>query len=246
MTDGLSQQPFEPEMILISAGEFLMGSDPKKDKDTRDIERPQHTLYLPDYYLAKTPLTNTQYAAFVAAAGYETPRHWKGGEPPGGKEDHPVVNVSWHDAVAYCRWLAELTGKPYRLPTEAEWEKAARGTDARIYPWGDRWDETRCNSAEGGIGDTMSVEAYPKGASPYGLLDMAGNVWEWCATHRGKKYPFTVGDEWSDNYLSGESPRVLRGGAFFDLQRYVRGASRLRDTPNYRDHYVGFRLAMSL
>ena len=108
-------QPFELEMILIPAGEFLMGSDPSVDKYAQDLEQPQHTLYLPDYYMAKTPVTNAQYAAFVQATGYRQPDHWKGGKPPSGKGDHPVVYVSWYDAVGYCNWLAQITGKPYRL-----------------------------------------------------------------------------------------------------------------------------------
>jgi formylglycine-generating enzyme required for sulfatase activity len=149
----ISKQPFEPEMILIPAGEFLMGSDPQKDSDTEDNEQPQHLLYLPDYYLGKTPVTNAQYRAFVQATGYQRPEDWAKGRPPRDKEDHPVVNVSWYDAVTYCRWLSEVTGKSYSLPSEAEWEKGARGTDGRIYPWGNQWDETRCNSSQG---DTVS------------------------------------------------------------------------------------------
>ena len=175
-------RPFEPEMIPIPAGEFLMGSDPRKDKDAFDSEQPQHTLYLPDYYIAKTPVTNAQYAAFVRS-GYPPPALWGGWQqPPRGKGDHPVVRVTWHDAIAYCRWLAEMTGKSYRLPSEAEWEKGARGSDGRIYPWGNRWDASRCNTYPGGPGDTTPVGTYPQGASPYGLLDMAGNVWDWCST----------------------------------------------------------------
>jgi len=185
-------QPIEPEMVLIPDGEFLMGSDPSVDKDARDDEQPQHTLYLPDYYLAKTPVTNAQYAAFVQVT-YRQPGGWKGGKPPSGKEDHPVVNVSWHDAVAYCNWLAEVTGKPYRLPSEAEWEKGARGTDGRIYPWGNRWDAKRCNTGESGKEGTTPVGAYPEGASPYGLLDMAGNVWEWTRSVY-KSYPYDPDD----------------------------------------------------
>ncbi|MBN1486240.1 MAG: SUMF1/EgtB/PvdO family nonheme iron enzyme, partial [Anaerolineae bacterium] len=127
-------QPFEPELILIPAGEFLMGSDPAKDSEAYEEEFPQHTVYLSDYYIAKTPVTNAQYWDFVAATSHKAPEDWEDGKIPYGKSDHPVANMDWDDAVAYCRWLAEVTGKPYRLPTEAEWEKAARGTDGRIYP----------------------------------------------------------------------------------------------------------------
>ena len=194
--------PFEPEMILIPAGEFLMGSDPSKDKQAQKNEQPQHRLSLSDYYIAKTPVTNAQYEAFVKATGHRQPNHWGNGQPPKDEADHPVVYVYWKDAVAYCRWLAEATGKPYRLPTEAEWEKAARGPDGRIYPWGNEWDSKRCNTAEGGKRSTTPVGAYPAGASPYGVLDMAGNVWEYCATKWGKPYPYDVKeDEWAAEYI---------------------------------------------
>jgi len=181
-------------------------------------EQPQHTLYLPDYYLARTPVTNAQYAAFVQASGHRHPEHWKGGKAPEGKRDHPVVNVSWYDAEAYCKWLAKVTGKAYGLPSEAEWEKGARGSDGRIYPWGDEWDSERCNSREGDERGTTPVGAYPRGASPYGLLDMAGDVWEWTRSFvRG--YPYDPADGREDP--GGGRHRVLRGGSW-DFQRGVR------------------------
>ncbi len=244
------QEAFEPELILIPAGEFLMGSDPKKDKDASRNEQPQHTLYLPNYYIAKTSVTNTQYAAFVQATRYKPRADWQGKELLLGKENHPVVNVSWEDVMAYCHWLAQVTGKTYRLPTEAEWEKASRGTDGRIYPWGDKWDAKRCNTREGNKGKTilgtMPVFAYSKGASPYGVLGMAGNVWEWCATKWGKSYPYDVAeDEWNDDYLGSSGHRVLRGGAFLDFASQARCANRLKYTPDGRYNARGFRVAAS-
>jgi len=248
----LDRQPFEPEMVLIPAGEFLMGSDLEKDKGASDGEQPQHTLHLPDYSLAKTPVTNDQYAAFVAGTGQDPPEHWEGGKPPSGKGDHPVVHVTWHDAVAYCRWLAEATGKPYRFPSEAEWEKGARGTDGRIYPWGDKWDSRRCNSKEGGAGDTTPVGAYPDGVSPYGLLDMAGNAWEWTLSLWGKdwerpdfEYPYKPEDG-RENLEAGDSIlRVLRGGSFLNSGRLVRCARRYRLFPGYRFRSYGFRVVLA-
>jgi formylglycine-generating enzyme required for sulfatase activity len=242
------RKPFEPEVVLIPAGEFLMGSNPHRDEHARYNELPQHTLYLPDYYMAKTPVTNAQYAAFVQATGHRQPKlGWMVGKPPSGKEDHPVVYVSWHDAVAYCEWLSEVTGKPYRLPSEAEWGKGARGTDGRIYPWGDQWDAQRCNSREGDLYDTTPVGAYPQGASPYGLLDMAGNVWEWTRSLWGEvwkepdfSYPYDHADGRED--LQAKSLRVLLGGAFSDDQRLVRCACRYRINPIYRSNLFGFRV----
>jgi len=227
---------FEPEMILIPAGEFLMGSDPSVDKDARPYEQPQHTLYLPDYYLAKTPVTNAQYAAFVWS-GYRTPRHWEiWQQPPRDKEDHPVIYVSWHDAIAYCHWLSEVTGKPYRLPSEAEWEKGARGTDGRIYPWGNRWDAKRCNTG----GYTTPVGAYSQGASPYGLLDMVGNVWEWCSS-LNQDYPYNPDDDRED--LEARGSRVLRGGWWSNDPGGARCAFRNGASPGSRGS--GFRVAAS-
>jgi formylglycine-generating enzyme required for sulfatase activity len=228
------RQPFEPELIPIPAGEFLMGSDPRTDKNAGDDEQPQHYLHLPDYSIAKTPVTNVQYLAFVQSKGQKPPKYWKGGKPPGDKEDHPVVGVSWEDAMAYCNWLAEAMGKAYRLPSEAEWEKAARGADGRIWPWGNEWDEKRCNTREGGPGDSTPVGQYsPGGDSPYGCVDMAGNVFEWCTTREGKSYPYDVSeDEWSEEYLQGSAARVLRGGSWLSNQYLARCAYRNRNNPH--------------
>jgi formylglycine-generating enzyme required for sulfatase activity len=249
-----ARQPFEPEMVLIPAGQFLMGSDPSVDKDARGNEQPQHTLHLPDYYLAKTPLTNAQYAAFVQATGHKQPQHWKalfrkGGNPPRGKEDHPVVYVSWHDAVAYCRWLAEVIGRPYGLPSEAEWEKGARGSDGRIWPWGNRWDAKRCNTWKGGKKDTAPVGAYPQGASPYGLLDMAGNVWEWTCSLWGEdpkepsfRYPYHPADGRESLEAPDRVLRVLRGGSWHSSEVQARCVVRVRDSPGSSYSNRGFRL----
>jgi formylglycine-generating enzyme required for sulfatase activity len=224
-------KPFEPEMVFIPAGEFTMSSDASLDQDAVDGQ-PQRTLYLPDYYLARTPVTNAQYAAFVQATGHHPPERWMGGQPPTGKEDHPVVYVSWHDAVAYCHWLAEETGKPYRLPSEAEWEKGARSSDGRIYPWGNQRDEERCNTAGG-----------KRGAIPDDLLDMAGNVWEWTRS---------VCQVYSDDPDNGRKDirsgvgRVLRGGSWYRNQWYARCTLRYAVYPDARYHYLGFRVAASL
>lgn len=242
---------FEPETILIPAGEFLMGSDSHKDEYVLDDEQPQHSLRLPNYYLAKTPVTNAQYAAFVQATGYDRPFHWRGGRLLTDKEDHPVVGVSWYDAMAYCRWLSEATGKLYSLPSEAEWEKGARGSDGRIYPWGSHWDAGRCNSQEGGKGDTTPVGAYPQGASPYGLLDVAGNVWEWTRSLWGEnvlkadfKYPYNLEDGREDLDADANIFRVLRGGAFLNEFKNARCAYRSRGSPYHLFRYLGFRVVM--
>jgi formylglycine-generating enzyme required for sulfatase activity len=229
------------EMVLIPAGEFLMGSDPSVDKYVRDDEQPQHTLYLPDYYLAKMPVTNAQYAAFVQATDHDWPKHWGDGKPPWGEKDHPVTAVTWHDALAYCDWLAEVTGKPFCLPSEAEWEKGARGNNGRFYPWGNQWDAARCNSKEGGKEDTTPVGAYSQGASPYGLLDMAGNVWEWTrSVYKGYLYDPEDGRE----NLEVEARRVLRGGMFRSGLKSVRCACRFGELPHNSYKYYGFRVAI--
>ncbi|HQY93952.1 SUMF1/EgtB/PvdO family nonheme iron enzyme, partial [Caldilinea sp.] len=135
--EDLPTPPVSFDWVEIPAGAFLMGSDKQKDAQARDNELPQHTVPLPAYRIARVPVTNIQYLAFVQATGQKTPQHWKDGQIPEGKEEHPVVYVSWQDAVAFCKWASEVTGTMIRLPTEAEWEKAARGTDGRLSPWGD-------------------------------------------------------------------------------------------------------------
>jgi formylglycine-generating enzyme required for sulfatase activity len=232
----------EPELVLIPASEFLMGSDPWKDKDAQKDEQPQHKLYLPDYHTARTPVTNAQYAAFVQAAGHKPPDHWEAKKPPRRKEDHPVVNVSWDDAMAYCEWLAEVTGKPYRLPSEAEWEKAARGTDGRKYPWGNKWDTKRCNVSQDFKGGTTRVGACRQGASFYGLLDMAGNVWEWTLSLY-RPYPYQSDDGREDPH-AGDN-RVLRGGSWYGPQRYARVSSRIYYRPGSFNDHAGFRLVVA-
>jgi formylglycine-generating enzyme required for sulfatase activity len=237
-----SPQPIEPELVLIPAGEFLMGSDPERDPRAYEAEGPQHRVHLPDYHIARTPTTNAQYAAFVEASGYEAPNHWEGRKPPDGKEDQPVAYISWRDAMAYCKWLSQKKGQTYRLPSEAEWEKAARGTDGLIYPWGDEWEAGRCNSSESGRGDATLVDAYLDGASPYGILDMAGNVWEWTASLY-RPYPYDPGDGREDLRRVGEK-RVLRGGAFYSGARRVRCAYRdSGEVYDGRGNY-GFRVVL--
>lgn len=242
----------EPEMVTIPAGEFLMGStDADLDamlencsdskREWYSGEQPQHIVYLPDYAIAKTPVTNAQYKTFIRATGHSMPRHWENGRPPFGAEDYPVVAVSWHDGMAYCRWLAEITGKPYSLPSEAQWEKAARGTDGRLYPWGDEFDSGKCNCSEAVTGHTTPVEAYAQGASPYGVLDMVGNVWEWTRSIY-KEYPYTLEDGREDLV---EGRRALRGGAFYYSRYDVRCAFRSSYKPDARHDLIGFRPVIS-
>ncbi len=245
---------FEPQTVPIPAGRFLMGSteeqaaqavDQGAEEDWVKQEQPQHTVELSAYGIGKYPVTNVEYQAFVRDAGHEPPQHWDGDAYPEGKGDHPVVNVSWEDATAYCQWLSEKTGKEYQLPTEAQWEKAARGDDGWIYPWGNEWDAARLNSAEGGRGDTSSVGQYSTdGDSPYGCADVAGNVWEWCADRFEEAvYKRRAGSVVKDPEGPKEGPyRVLRGGSFANDDLGVRCSARIFDLPSGRNYYVGFRV----
>ena len=171
--------------------------------------------------------------------------HWRDrGRIPAGKEKHPVVFVSWKDAIAFCEWLSKEAGRKYRLPTEAEWEKAARGTDGREWPWGNEpptKDNERCNFRVI-VGDTTPVGHYPKGASPYGIMDMAGNVWEWTSSLY-KNYLFDLiypNIEREDE--SALASHVVRGGSFGNEDRHVRCASWSDLHPDDRDDFSGFRV----
>lgn len=244
------------EMVAVPAGEFLMGSS-DADGYAYDNEKPQHSVTVDAFRIGKYPVTNGQYARFVAATGHRPPPHWRGSSPPPWLENHPVVNVSWHDAHAYCGWRSQTEGRVYRLPSEAEWEKAARGTDGRIYPWGNDWDPSRCNSSEGrGDWTTTPVGMYPSGVSPSGCQDMAGNVWEWTQSLSGKDYPYRKygypyreygypydARDGRENLNAPDAvARLLRGGAFFSDPGVVRCASRLGFGPGGGFRYPGFRL----
>jgi len=241
-------QPFEPEMVRIPAGKFLMGTleedlwaiarkySIKRKYIAREI--PRHKVFVQEFEICKYPVTNFQYRAFVQDKGREPPGHWKGDKYPDGLHNHPVVSVSWYDAKDYCKWLNEKTGKSYRLPTEAEWEKAARGTDRREFPWGDEWDVNKCNTRDGGPGTTTPVDQYSPhgGGSFYEVADMAGNVWEWCAdwlnAYPGNPFP-------DEDY--GETYKVLRGGSWDHGQVGARCAYRNWFEPRNRIEDVGFR-----
>jgi len=236
-----------PEFVDIPAGEFWMGSD-----QISDDEKPVHRVQVGAFAIARYPVTNAQYVVFVQATGREPPRHWEGGQMPPHLANHPVVYVTWRDAVAYCRWLSQKIGQEYRLPTEAEWERAARGglpspsegegAGVRVWPWGNEWDAEKCNSTEGGPGATTPVGIYPAGASPEGVLDMAGNVWEWCSSLY-KPYPYDPGD--GRENLEAGALRVLRGGSFHNVARSVRCASRVRPPPYARHDLSGFRVVVA-
>jgi len=238
-------QPFESEMVFIPSGEFWIGSDLRRDEMASDYEQPEHMLSIFGYYLARNPVTNAQYATFVKATGHQLPEHWSEGKIPEDKDDHPVVYVSWYDALAYCQWLSNVTGKNYCLPTEAEWEKGARGAERCIYPWGNQWDYRKCNSGEGGPTDTTPVGVYLEGASFYGLLDMIGNVWEWTSTIF-RPYPYRADDGREElRTENNDLQRVLRGGSFSSYLSRVRTTYRLWSNPmQYCRWDVGFRVAL--
>lgn len=226
------------EMILIPAGAFLMGS--QVTESTYQDEKPQRAVTLDSYYIYKNLVTVKQYLAFCDATGHARPEapganvNWK-------KTNHPIVNVSWDDAKAYCDWAGTA------LPTEAQWEKAARGTDGRRYPWGNDWDGSRCaNSVSPSqLAGTVEVGHYLGGASPYGVLDMAGNVWEWCQDYYDAKYYDRHESDPRNpvNYTPGEhGDRVMRGGSWgLNDPGNFRCASRGKCYPPGRNFFFGFR-----
>jgi formylglycine-generating enzyme required for sulfatase activity len=232
------------EMVYVPAGKFWMGSG-EDDREADSFERPAHEVFVEGFWIDRTPVTNEEYRRFVEATGHQKPGHWTGTGARPNIEAHPVVHVSWHDAQAYCRWRSEQAGAAIRLPTEAEWEKAARGTDGRRYPWGDTFHKKHCNSARViGSFDTTPVGRYsPGGDSPYGLVDMAGNVWEWTSSLPWA-YPYD-GRDGRENLAAGEVARVFRGGSWLNTRKTVRTATRNGAEPSKDWNNVGFRCAAS-
>jgi len=217
--------------LYVPAGEFTMGSDSSDQSD----EKPQRQVTLPAFWIDQTEVTNAMYAKCVDAGNCAAPSnldHFSNSS----YANHPVVYVDWNKANAYCSWADR------RLPTEAEWEKAARGTEAFTYPWGEGID---CNKANysGCVNTTSPVKNYPNGVSPYGAYDMAGNAWEWVSSLY-KPYPYDVNDGRED--LSSSDDRVLRGGSWNFNDTYVRSAFRDRNDPTNTNIFFGFRCARSL
>ncbi len=265
--------PNEPLLgfVEIPAGPFLMGED--------KIE-----VTVPTFYISRYPVTVAQFQAFVEAGGYAEPRYWPEAKAAGvwgegavkAWEDnqprncpacfgepfdlanHPVVGVTWYEALAYCRWLTdqlpkgESTPEPLAnllrknnwkvlLPGETQWEKAARGCDGRIYPWGEKFDAERANCKESGVGATCAVGGFPSGASPFGVMDMSGNVWEWCVS----KWREDFKADQENNSTEGEAGRVLRGGSFYNDGRNLRCSCCGGGTPDARYGLIGFRLVLA-
>ena len=255
-------------MVSIPEGPFLRGSQSGEgDSD----EQPQRTIHLSAFYIDRYEVTNRRYLAFIKAAKHRVPEHccdttynlWQSMQVPENMWDHPVVNVNWYDADAYCKWAGK------RLPTEAEWEKAARGSEGLTYPWGSDWDPLRANGvsywagrgfttpqearawlngegktilAQKGIQGmlTVPVTAIPQGATPNGLFHMAGNIWEWVA-------------DWYDAAYYANSPannpqgpdagryKVFRGGSWLNQRHILRTTARDGSLPALRTHGTGFR-----
>jgi formylglycine-generating enzyme required for sulfatase activity len=231
------------DWVTIPAGPFVMGSDPRaRQGAVLPSEMPQQHLALDEFCIAQTPVTNADYATFVQATDHPAPSHWFNGSFLLRLAQHPVTHVDWDDAQAFCRWAG------VRLPTEAEWEKAARGPstrvgDERIYPWGNTPpNATRLNYRRTDKRTTTTpVHHYPHGASPYGVLDMAGNVWEWSSSAYAP-YPYNAQDGREDLHLRHQ--RVLRGGSFASPHAdYVRCAMRSLSYPSRRREHIGFRVA---
>ncbi len=216
------------ELVLVPAGEFEMG-------DGQEGDCPKHTVYLDAYYIGRYCVTNAQYARFVEETGQRAPRNglWQ----EAAKADHPVTDVSWDDAQAYAAWA----GLP--LPTEAQWERAARGPANTLYPWGDDWDASRCrNSANRGSETTAAVDEYPSGISGYGTYQQSGNVWEWCADWYDDDY-YQQSSRANPTGPTGGSSRVARGGGWrYGHASDCRGAYREWLDSAFRDGNLGFRL----
>jgi serine/threonine-protein kinase len=203
-------RPDVGEMISVPAGEFTLGSDEAGGL-------PKRLVNLPAFEIDKYEVTKAQYKRFVEETGHLAP--W--GTFPEEQADFPVTGVSWENANAYCRWAGK------RLPTEAEWEKAARGTDERRYPWGDEWREDLANTSHANLGGPRAVGSYPDGVSPYGVFDMAGNVWEWV-------------DDW---FSAAQDTKVIRGGGYNAINYWAQTVTRNSARPTHTQENLGFRCA---
>jgi formylglycine-generating enzyme required for sulfatase activity len=243
--------------VYVPAGSFMMGSPAGEGASD---EHPQHEVTLDAYWISQTEVTNAQYRAFIEDGGYDQqddwtisgwdwrasnnvtqPACWTGQQWNG--DDYPVVCVSWYEAVVYTAWLSQTTGLTVRLPTEAEWERATRGDDGRLYPWGDEAPTDQLLNYNSNLGRTTAVGSYPAGISPYGAFDLAGNVWEWTSSQY-LDYPYDRNDGREDP--TGDARRVVRSSSWGSYQFVVRAAYRRRDVPDGGDSFLGFRVVLAV
>ena len=240
-----------PDMVYIPPGEFNMGSDDaeidyvlKKLGGIRAIyqdEKPRGQIYMDGFWMDIYEVTNEAYEKFVKATDHLPPAHWKDGSSPSDRGRYPVVNVSWYDALEYCRWAGK------RLPTEAQWEKAARGPNGYRFAYGDDFDERKANVWEVAVWESSEWDEIVDASKPvgsyqpngYGLYDMTGNVWEWTSSFYGS-YPYRVDREHID---AGFGRRVLRGGSWYNLRFDTRTATRSITLPEVKRINIGFRCA---
>ncbi len=250
------------ELVPIPAGPFMMGTSLLDTEYFKEMgwewvkyylrehykwEHPAHNVELAAFALSRFPVTNRQYLEFIRNNNHPTPYHWIDNIYESDADDHPVVNVTWYDAQEYCAWLSRETGKCYRLPTEAEWEKAARGRDGYRWSWGNEWNSKCCNSKDYAAGHTLPVNHFSQeSASPYDIMDCLGNVAEWCNTKWGSqwmsptyRYPYSALD--GRELKEGNELRVIRGGSFSSPIGDVRCASRSRFPPHQKIPSLGFR-----
>lgn len=237
-----------PSFITVPRTSFLMGT-PESDLSrlakayggTRESfreESPQHPVTVDAFALSQTPLSVACYELFVSAGGAVPAQFDLQRQHP----EAPVVNITLHMAREFCTWLSTDQGMSYRLPTEAEWECAARGTDGRQFPWGDEYHLTFAATRESGVG-LPAVGSYTEGVSPWGFLDMAGTVWEWTSS-LDWSYPYTADDGRNDPMTAGR--RVIRGGCYVNPHGYARCACRFRMAPEMTNPFLGFRVARSI
>ena len=233
-----------PDLVTVPAGAFQMGTTREQATALAQAagvplesfldETPQQQVVLGAFQISRGPVTCAEYLAFVIATDHLPPAYWSGGDPPRDRVDHPVVEVSLNDARWYCRWLSTATGREFRLPSEAEWERAARGDDGRSFPWGDTWHHGCCNTAESGSGATTPVGSFAQDASPFGCVDMAGNVEEWTTS---KYLPYPGGQP-----APAQGQIVARGGSWSGAIALARCTCRHARDPLAQDRTRGFRV----
>jgi formylglycine-generating enzyme required for sulfatase activity len=249
--EDIPTQYFEPKTIYIAEGPFWMGSPAMEGIPT--YETPQHEVILPAFRIGKYPVTNLQYERFVSETKIEVPRQmgWDGQKVPKGLEDYPVTGVTWYEAHAYCEWISKVTKRQYSLPDEAQWEKACRGGNKYFYPWGDKFDPTRCNYGQSSF---SPVNKYPA-QNEFECFDMVGNVLQWsCTLWEQDASPQVTPYPWQEDgrnelTANSETPRVLRGSTMKDNIFLHRCSVRRGDFPQRRGYVgarYGFRVIMKI